>query len=291
LQLANGKLSVKVPVVDAISWNQWFGVRQSGGCLRPPFSKQEAMSRSMSVKNAKISVNDSTSNEKMTFTLAGALHGAKCAIPLALSVFAVGIVFGVLAQQAKLSVPNALLMSALVYAGASQFVALSLWTAIPFPVMAIILTTFIVNMRHLLMGASLRPWFSKLSPWKIYVSVFFMVDESWALTMSNFAKGGRDSAFLLGSGFILYIAWVSSAIIGRTAGAWIQNPALWGLDFAFTAVFIALLVGMWKGKSNLLPWAVAAVVAVAAAHLLPGKWYILLGGISGSLVGASTDAK
>lgn len=245
----------------------------------------------MAVQKANSSENDSTSNEKMTFTLSGVLLGAKRAIPLALSVCAVGFVFGVLARQAKLSVVDTLLMSGLVYAGASQFVALSLWTAIPFPVITIILTTFIVNMRHMLMGASLRPWFAKLSPWKVYATVFFMVDESWALTMSDFAKGGRDAGFLFGSGFILYLAWVSSSVIGRTVGAWIQNPAHWGLDFAFTAVFTALLVGMWKGKSNLLPWVVAAVVAVAAAHWLPGKWYILLGGMAGSIVGAFTDAE
>jgi 4-azaleucine resistance transporter AzlC len=243
------------------------------------------------VQKARVSERDNTTNHKMTFTLTGMLLGAKRTIPLAISVFAIGIVFGVLARQAKLSIIDAMLMSGLVYAGASQFVALSLWTAIPFPVTAIILTTFIVNMRHLLMGASLRPWFSELSPWKVYTSVFFMVDESWAMTMSDFAKGGRDAGFLLGSGFILYIAWVSSSVIGRTIGAWIQNPAQWGLDFAFTAVFTALLVGMWKGKSNLLPWAVAAVVAVAAAHWLPGKWYILIGGFAGSIVGAIIDAK
>src|SRR6266576_4159329 len=245
----------------------------------------------MAVQKAKIIENDSNNSEKITFTLAGALLGAKRTIPLAISGFAIGIVFGVLARQAKLSIVDALLMSGLVYAGASQFVALSLWTAVPFPVTTIILTTFIVNMRHLLMGASLRPWFANLSPWKVYTSVFFMVDESWAMSMSDFAKGGRDAGFLFGSGFILYLAWVSSAVIGRTAGAWIQNPVQWGLDFAFTAVFTALLVGMWKGKSNLLPWVVAAVVAVAAAHWLPGKWYILLGGVAGSAVGAIIDAK
>ncbi len=243
------------------------------------------------MQKANAKVKDNTASEKVTFTLQGALLGARRAIPIAISGFAIGVVFGVLARQAKLSVIDALLMSGLVYAGASQFVALSLWTTLPFPVTTIILTTFIVNMRHLLMGASLRPWFAKLSHWKVYSLVFFMVDESWALTTSDFAKGGRDAGFLLGSGFILYIAWVSSAVIGRTVGAWIQNPAQWGLDFAFTAVFIALLTGMWKGKSNLLPWAVAAIVAVAAAHLLPGKWYILLGGIAGSLVGAIADAE
>ena len=245
----------------------------------------------MAVQKSNIRENDPSSNEKITFTLSGALLGAKRTIPVAISAFAIGIVFGVLARQAKLSIFDTLLMSGLVYAGASQFVALSLWNAIPFPVTTIILTTFIVNMRHMLMGASLRPWFAQLSPWKVYTTVFFMVDESWAMTMIDFAKGGRDAGFLLGSGFILYIAWVSSSVIGRTVGAWIQNPAQLGLDFAFTAVFTALLVGMWKGKSNLLPWLVAAVVAVAAAHWLPGKWYILLGGMAGSIVGAFTNAK
>jgi 4-azaleucine resistance transporter AzlC len=240
------------------------------------------------MQKANVREREMLTSEKMTFTLKGVLLGAKRTIPLAISVFAIGIVFGVLARQAKLSVIDVLLMSGLVYAGASQFVALSLWTAIPFPVITIILTTFIVNMRLLLMGASLRPWFSKLSPWKVYPTVFFMVDESWAMTLSNFEKGERDAGFLLGSGLLLYIVWVSSSIIGRTVGAWIQNPAQWGLDFAFTAVFTALLIGMWKGKSNLLPWIVTAIVAVAAAHWLPGKWYILLGGIAGSIVGAIT---
>jgi len=245
----------------------------------------------MAVQKANISENDSRGNEKITFTFSGVLLGAKRTIPVAISVFAVGIVFGVLARQAKLSIVDVLLMSGLVFAGASQFVALSLWTAIPFPVITIIVTTFIINIRHMLMGASLRPWYAKLSSWKIYTTIFFMVDESWALTISDFAKGGRDAGFLLGSGLTLYLIWLASSVIGRTLGAWIQNPAQWGLDFAITAVFTALLVGMWKGKSNILPWIVAAVVAVAAAHWLPGKWYILLGGMAGSIVGAFADAK
>ena len=213
----------------------------------------------------------------MTFTLQGALLGARRIIPLAISAFTVGFVFGVLARQAKLSVVQSLLMSALVFAGASQFVALTLWR------------WFAPSCGC--KRASLRPWFVRLAPSKVYTSVFFMVDESWALAISYFAAGGRDGAFLLGSGLIMFVAWVSSTLVGQTVGASIQNPAQWGLDFAFTAVFTALLVGMWKGKSNFLPWAVAAAVAVAAAHWLPGKWYILLGGIAGSVVGAITGAQ
>ena len=77
----------------------------------------------MAVEKANISEKDSTSNEKITFTFSGVLLGAKRTIPVAISVFAVGIVFGVLARQAKLSIVDVLLMSGLVFAGASQFVA------------------------------------------------------------------------------------------------------------------------------------------------------------------------
>lgn len=222
---------------------------------------------------------------RVAFTRAGALRGARRSLPLVVSVFAVGVVFGVLARQAGLGVLEALLMSGLVFAGASQFVALGLWAA-SLPIAAIVLTTLVVNLRHLLMGAALRPWYRRLSAPQAYGSVFFMVDESWALMMSELAEGREDGAFLLGAGLALFGSWLAATLVGVTLGGVLRDPASLGLDFAFTAAFIALLAGMWKGRSNLLPWAVAAVVALAAAHWLPGKWYILLGGLAGSLVGA-----
>src|SRR5260221_13177495 len=107
-------------------------------------------------------------------------------------------------------------MSAFVFAGASQFVALTLWIVNPLPVITIILTTFIVNLRHVLMGASLRPWFARLAPSKVYTSVFFMVDESWPLAISDFAAVGRDGACLLGSGCIRVVAWAVATLIVDT---------------------------------------------------------------------------
>src|SRR5260370_9048826 len=171
-------------------------------------------------------------------------------MPLAISAFTVGFVFGVLARQAKVSVVQSVLMSAFVLGGGSQFVALTLWIVTPLPVITIILTTFIVNLRHVLMGASLRPWFARLAPSKVYTSVFFMVDESWALAISYFAAGGRDGAFLLGSGLIMFVAWVSSTLVGQRVGASIQNPAQWGLDFAFTAGLSDFRCGVWTWETN-----------------------------------------
>ena len=100
-------------------------------------------------------------NAVVTFTRAGALAGARRTVPLGVSAFAVGAVFGVLARQAGLGLPEALLMSALVFAGSAQFVALGLW-ATPLPVLAIVLTTLVVNLRHVLMGAALRSWLARL---------------------------------------------------------------------------------------------------------------------------------
>lgn len=222
---------------------------------------------------------------EVTFTRAGLAAGFRRTIPVALSIFTYGLVFGVLSRQAGLSPLEALLMSGIVFAGASQFVAVGLWVA-PLPWAAIILTTLVVNLRHLLMGASIAPWFRKLPPAKAYGSVFFLSDESWALTMTEFAKGSRNGAFLLGSGIAAFAGWVGATIVGQLAGTALQHPEDWGLDFAFTAVFVALLAGLWKGRRDILPWAVAAVVAIVASVWLPGKWYILLGGLAGSLTGA-----
>lgn len=209
--------------------------------------------------------------------------------PIAASGFAIGLVFGVLARQAGLGAGEAALMSALVFAGAAQFVVMGLWAS-PVPVATVVLATLIVNLRHLLMGAALAPHFQGLSRLKAYGSAFFMADENWALAMGEFGKGRRDATFLIGGGLIMCASWTTSTLIGGSLGNAISDPARWGLDFAFTAIFLALLCGMWRGTRDLLPWIVAAAVAVAAERWLPGQWYILLGGLSGSLAGVARRA-
>jgi 4-azaleucine resistance transporter AzlC len=223
--------------------------------------------------------------ERVTFTLAGALAGARKCVPVAITGCAIGLVFGTLAGQAGLGAGEAALMSVMVFSGAAQFLVLGLWAS-PLPVAAIVFTTLIVGLRHLLMGAALGPVFSRLPRLKAYASVYFMADENWALTMGEFDKGRRDGAFLLGGGLLMVLAWTTSTFVGGVFGGAVQHPARWGLDFAFTAIFLALIAGMWKGKSSLLPWTAAAAVSVAAHHWLPGQWYILLGGLAGSFAGA-----
>lgn len=224
------------------------------------------------------------------YTRAGILTGIRQALPLAISDAAVGVVFGVLARQVGLSPFEAATMSSLVFAGSAQFVAVSLWSP-TLPAVTIILTTLIINLRYILMSSSLYPWFSNLSFLRAAGLLFFLSDESWALTIRNFTQGSRDGLFLLGAGLIIFVAWLGGTLTGLLLGSAIADPAQWGLDFAFYAVFAALVVGMWEGKASMLPWLAAGAVALLTFYLLPSPWYIVCGGMAGSLVGGLRHAK
>ncbi|EPR39815.1 AzlC family protein [Desulfovibrio sp. X2] len=220
-----------------------------------------------------------------SFTANGLRRGFIAALPLGLGVFVYGIVFGVLSRQAGLSGAQSLSMSAFVYAGASQLLALDLWGP-HMSVAAVVLTTFVVNLRHVLMGAAVAPWYRSFGPGKAYGSVFLMADENWALAMSAYARGERDGAYMVGGGLCVWLAWFAATGLGRVLTGGLADPAALGLDFAFTAVFLALLTGFWRGKADLLPWGAAAAVALVVWALVPGKWYILAGGLAGALAGS-----
>lgn len=224
-----------------------------------------------------------------TYTLAGLRRGFIACLPPALGVFVYGLVFGVLSRQAGLSDAQALSMSAFVYAGASQLLAMDLWGP-NLDAAAVVVTTLVVNLRHVLMGASVAPWYRELGPGRAYGTVFLMADENWAMAMAAYARGERDGAYMAGGGLAVWSAWLLATGLGRLLTGGLADPAALGLDFAFTAVFLALLTGFWRGRSDLLPWGIAAAVSLAAWVLAPGKWYILAGGLAGSLAAALRPA-
>jgi 4-azaleucine resistance transporter AzlC len=235
-------------------------------------------------------VSAETERDTLEFTPNGIRAGFVTCVPVALGVGAYGLVFGVLAREAGLSVVTAITMSATVLAGAAQLIAVGLWDW-PIPVVAVVGTTLVVNLRYLLMGASLRPWFTRLSSRQAYTSLFFMADENWALTVKDLRAGNGRGAFLLGSGLAIWGFWIVATAIGAVAGGRIGNPQTYGLDFVLTAIFLALLVGFWDGRASVAPWIGAAVGAVVVEALLPGRWYILAGGLAASLVEVTRDVR
>lgn len=211
--------------------------------------------------------------------------GVLTILPLLIAVVVYGLLFGTLAAQKGLSPLEVALMSATVFAGASQFVAVEIWTSPP-GVVLLGLTALMVNLRHVLMGAALAPFLKGWSAGQIYGGLYFMADENWAFTLKRAAQTPVSPGYYLGLALPLYFGWIACTTLGTIFGGVLQDPARYGLDFAFTAVFLTLLVSLWKGKRSAVPWLASAAVAVAANKLLPGVWYIALGGLAGTVVGA-----
>lgn len=214
--------------------------------------------------------------------------GVRDTLPLMLGVFPFGLAYGIFGQSVGLTSGETLLMSLTVFAGAAQFISLPMFAAGAGLVM-ISLTALLINLRHLLMGASLVPYMEKLSlPWKAFLC-FGMADETYAVTISRAQTLGYSRDYHFGSNATGYVTWAISTVLGVVLGAHISNPLAWGLDFAMPATFLALLVPRLINRTSLIVCGVAGVVSVAAAVLIPGKWYIILACLAAVAVGACME--
>ncbi len=211
--------------------------------------------------------------------------GAFDAIPVSLAVAPFGLVLGALAVQAGLSPAEVGLMSALVFAGSAQFVAVDLWQT-PAPVGVLALTALLVNLRHVLMGAALSPKLGAFPPRLTAPAVFLMADEIWALGMRRAIDRTLTPSYWFGLGLLFYANWFLWTLAGALVGAVIDDPLRWGFDFAFVAVFLVLLAGMWRGRTSVVVWSASAFAAVGAHQLLPPPWYVLIGALAGMAVAA-----
>lgn len=216
----------------------------------------------------------------------GTLWGFKRMLPVSLFVIAFGLAFGVAATQHGLNSLETLLMSGLIFAGASQFAALELWGP-TIPLTALVATTFAINARHLLMGASLYPWLRHLPPGQRYACLGVMSDSNWAMAVSDYQRGETNVGVLFGGGIALWTAWMLGTWLGVVFGSGISDPERFGLDVIMGCFLLAMLVG---GKHKpllalLLPWCVAAVATLLALYYLPPNAHVIVGALAGGLAG------
>jgi 4-azaleucine resistance transporter AzlC len=197
------------------------------------------------------------------------------------------MVLGAQAAQKGLTVVEVPLMTGLNFGGGSEFAAIELWTSPP-RLLLIVAITFLVNSRHLLMGAALAPFIQHLPKRKALPALFFMCDESWAMGLADArlraSLGTRDAfsmPYYLGVSAGLYLTWIVFTTIGAAVGPMIGDVDSCGFDMAFPAVFLVLLRGMWTSVRAARPWLVSLIVAAITYLLVPGVWYVPTGALAG----------
>jgi 4-azaleucine resistance transporter AzlC len=207
--------------------------------------------------------------------------------PLALGAIPFGLAYGIVSVQAGLTVAETLLMSLVVFAGASQFMAVvMLQSGAGIPL--IVASTFLVNLRHLVMGLSLSPYLSETTPRWQRVLAFAMTDESYVTSVTHYRQSDAQQGnpyFMLGSGGSIYVVWAVASLVGALAGHSIADPLKWGLDFAMPAAFLTMLLPQIVTRRVAAVVTVAAVVGTTAYTLVPGKWYIILAVVAGTVTG------
>src|SRR5262249_34873870 len=142
----------------------------------------------------------------------------------------------------------------------AQMASLQAWSD-PVPLAAVCLTTLAMNARYLLLGAALRPWFGPLPAHQVYPSLFVLGDGNWALALREHGNGRTDAAFLLGSGFALWVTWVAFTAAGGAFGQIIGDPRRFGIDFMLAAFFAAIAVPFMRSGKDLAPLAFGVATA------------------------------
>lgn len=193
-------------------------------------------------------------------------RGAVTAIPLAIAVGLFGVSFGVLsASTGGMGALPAIVMSATTFAGSAQFAAASVLAGGGGPVTAI-LAALLLNARYLPIGVSVAR-FMLGGRVARFVQSQLVVDESWAIA----SRGGGefDPHRLVGAGVVLWCAWVAGTVIGVLGGEALGDPAALGLEAAFPALFLALLVPQLGGRRARAAAALGAGIAVVLVPFTP----------------------
>ncbi len=216
--------------------------------------------------------------------------GARDIIPLVVGAVPFGIIFGTLAPSSGFSAGGTLALSAIVFAGSSQFIAVGMMAAGTGGLL-IVVTAFVVNLRHLLYAVSLVPYVKPLSQrWKA-VLAFWLTDEAFAVAIRRY-EADDESPFkqwyYLGAALVMYANWQLCTLLGVTVGQMIPNATAWGLDFAMSVTFIGMVIPYLKTRPMGIAVAVSGLVALMAGPL-PHKLGLMVAAIAGILAGVCSE--
>lgn len=223
------------------------------------------------------------------------LQGVKDCIPTLLGYISIGLAFGVVGIASGISVLEVFMLSVFVYAGSAQFIFCGLYLA-GAPVSAIVLTIFIVNLRHLLMSLSIAPYFTKYSALRNIGFGTLLTDETFGVAIATGSKEGRlGGNWMDGLNITAYSVWIASCTLGGVLGQWLPDPKTWGLDYALIAMFVALLVLTlsFVPKTKLMHYlkliACMALILYVLSYFMPGHLAVLVATILVATIGVVTE--
>lgn len=219
------------------------------------------------------------------------LAGVRAELPIIIGVIPFGIIFGVLAVGADIPPIVAMAMSSIIFAGSAQFIDVGLIGA-GTPGVIIWLTTFIVNLRHMLYSASLAPHTRHLSAGWRWLLAYLLTDEAYVVTAVSYEEAGENRPnkhyFWLGAGITLWANWQFWTAVGILFGE--QIPASWALDFTLALTFIGMVVPLLKNRPMLAAALSAGIVAVLS-NGLPYKLGLMLATLVGIAVGVWLESR
>jgi 4-azaleucine resistance transporter AzlC len=185
--------------------------------------------------------------------------GARAVAPHAGAVLGFGISFGLLARSAGMGWLAPIVMSATTFAGSAQFAAVSILGA-GGTVAAAVAAAVLLNIRYGPIGVSVAPWLDGPAWWR-FLRAQLVVDESWAVAAEG--EGRFDPGILVGAGLLLYVSWVAGTAIGAFGGQALGDPKTLGLDAAFPALFLSLLLPQLRNRRTIVAAVLGGAIALA----------------------------
>lgn len=203
---------------------------------------------------------------------------------IALSSAPFGVLFGAVAVDNGLSFLETLLMSATVYAGASQLVGIELFGQNVEPWL-VVLSVFAVNFRHILYSAAIAKYIRHYTPLQKALAFFLLVDPQFADSIRRGESGqGVGFSWYFGFGAVIYVCWSISTMIGAWFGKMIGNPASIGIDILLPVYFLGMVLA-FRSRWGFFPVVIASAIgSVAAYHFVGSPWHVSLGAAAGILV-------
>ena len=213
------------------------------------------------------------------------MDGVRRALPIVLGYVPVAFAFGVLAVKSNIPPALVVAMSVFHFAGSGQFVCAGLWGA-GVGAMSVIVAVFVVNLRHLLMSAAMAEPLAPLKRWQRFLFGCEMTDETFGVHITAFQRGWKlCTATLFTCNLTAHASWVLGTVIGVFCGGLVHDVKPLGLDYALTAMFLALLVPQCVSRLHVLVAIVTAILSLSLKLAGMGQWNVVVATVLGATLG------